>query len=484
MIGSNLQKEVLFAEICCRTGTCAENRGLSAIKSCVVLIAQRAFAWGRVNKQLDPLSPRQDSQLAVCYSWENLLLICNTRICIKGYLRHSNRIALDKNFLPSALLLRVIPSRIPIVRSNGSMLQTPTSPAFRIGSMDIFWTLIEPILAAFPARRVCEIGVAEGAFTARLLTWVREHGCAYVGIDPEVNLAASSGGAECAGDCVMLKGHSLNFLPTLGCCDAYFLDGDHNFFTVRNELALIAGAACHVDDCQPGPVVFVHDIGWPWGRRDMYYLPSVVPADARQTWSETLGVALEEDELVDGGLREPGRYAISVSANGPRNGVLTAVEDFLTGPEGADWSAIVLPVAYGLAILYQPANALLAAACRKELQALQKTATTTAQFFQACEQNYLQLYLRGEYTQHLAATAARDLQGEHAAHFATLAAYSDLEGAYSDLERAYGKLLAHNHALEGEYGKLLQAYRSMQDGRQRSSGVVDEAATSATALPA
>ena len=33
MIGSNLQKEVILAEIRCRTGTCAENRGLSAIKS-------------------------------------------------------------------------------------------------------------------------------------------------------------------------------------------------------------------------------------------------------------------------------------------------------------------------------------------------------------------------------------------------------------------------------------------------------------------
>ena len=37
MIGSNLQKEVLFAEIRCRTGTCAENRGLSAIKSSKIL---------------------------------------------------------------------------------------------------------------------------------------------------------------------------------------------------------------------------------------------------------------------------------------------------------------------------------------------------------------------------------------------------------------------------------------------------------------
>lgn len=43
---------------------------------------------------------------------------------------------------------------------------------------------MEPVLAALGARRVCEVGVAAGALTARLLAWGREHGCSYVGIDP------------------------------------------------------------------------------------------------------------------------------------------------------------------------------------------------------------------------------------------------------------------------------------------------------------
>ena len=108
------------------------------------------------------------------------------------------------------------------------------------------------------------------------------------------------------------------------------------------------------------------------------------------------------------------------------------------------------------------------------MQALQKAAATTAPFFQACEQNYLQLYLHGEYAQHLAAIAAEKLQSERAAHYATLA-------AYADLERAYGELLAQYRALEGEYGKLLQAYHALTNERQRSSVAVDEAAASAHA---
>ena len=363
------------------------------------------------------------------------------------------------------------------VRSNSHTVQTLSSPPVQIGSLEIFWTLIEPILRTFPASRICEIGVAEGAFTARLLAWTREHGCAYVGIDPELSQTAAgliSGTGRARDGEKMLRNHSLAVLPALDRCDAYFLDGDHNFFTVRNELTLIAGAARGADDRQPNPIVFVHDIGWPWGRRDMYHLPTVVPAGARQAWSETLGVALDGDVLIDGGLREPGRYAIAVSAGGPRNGVLTAVEGFLAGPEGADWSAIILPVAYGLAILYRPADASLPVACREELLALQSTAATTAQFFQACEQNYLRLYLHGEYTQHLAATAVRSLQSEGAAHHATLSAYADLEHAYSEL-------LAHDRALEDEYGKLLQAYHLLQTEKEKLSVTVNAAAALAHA---
>ena len=115
--------------------------------------------------------------------------------------------------------------------------------------MEIFWPLLEPILTTFPAKKICEIGVAQGALTARLLAWGRERGCAYVGIDPVMDPAA----AERAGDCEMHKNHSLAVLPTLDRCDAYFLDGDHNFFTVRQELALITGVARERVGRQPGP---------------------------------------------------------------------------------------------------------------------------------------------------------------------------------------------------------------------------------------
>ena len=49
-----------------------------------------------------------------------------------------------------------------------------------------------------------------------------------------------------------------------------------------------------------------------------------------------------------------GQYSIARLAGGPRNGVLTAVEDFVAGESGQGWQAIIVPIAYGLAVLYRP----------------------------------------------------------------------------------------------------------------------------------
>src|SRR5439155_7834022 len=146
----------------------------------------------------------------------------------------------------------------------------------KIGSLDIFWPLIEPIFARLGPQRLCEIGVESGAFTARLLAWSREHGCSYVGIDPSVDPTLLSSwnksgvGENIVRDERLLVARSLDVLPSLGRCGVYFLDGDHNYFTVRNELELIVHASTNGRGEPVSPLIFVHDVNWPWGRRDMY----------------------------------------------------------------------------------------------------------------------------------------------------------------------------------------------------------------------
>ena len=328
------------------------------------------------------------------------------------------------------------------------------------------------MLDALQPRRICEIGVAAGALTDRLLGWADPHACVYVGIDPapDAAVAARVTASGSAAEHQLLLQTSHASLPGLERCDAYFIDGDHNHFTVSGELKMIADAIRADDPQARGPVIFMHDVCWPWGRRDMYYLPTTVPTEVRQPWSETLGVSLHGDELIEGGLREPGRYAIAVRPGGPRNGVLTAVEDFLRGEDGVGWESIILPAAYGLAVLYRPADATLSTACRERLKDLRKMAATGGAFLQACEENFLRLYLYGEYHQHAAVT-------ESAAHHATLAAYENLQRGYDGLlahngamERAYQELLAHSQALEGEYQKLRAVYEQL---RERAAASTD-----------
>jgi hypothetical protein len=363
-------------------------------------------------------------------------------------------------------------TRVPTFLESGAVFRdspnAASSSSARIGSLNVFWPLIEPILARLAPQRLCEIGVETGAFTERLLVWSRQHECSYVGVDPSVDptLLARWNKPSIVKNMVrderLLVARSLDVLPSLESCDVYFLDGDHNYFTVHNELELIVRASTNAGAKPVNPLIFVHDVSWPWGRRDMYYQPDALPAEARHPYSEGLGVCLESDDLIDGGLRAPGRYCVALHAGGPRNGVLTAVEDFLSERIAQGWESILIPAAYGLAILYQSANA-----SHDVFQQLRLAAGVMHDFLAACETSYLTLYLY--------------LLAQEGSHFKTVQAYNELDCAYHalhtgsekltgeyqrlldhsiSLEKEYQRLLDHCISLEKEYQKLATAYRA------------------------
>jgi len=75
-------------------------------------------------------------------------------------------------------------------------------------------------------------------------------------------------------------------------------------------------------------VMLLHDVGFPWGRRDCYYAPERIPEPARHPHSFALGVTLGSKELIVGGFRSEGAYACALREGGEKNGVLTAIQDF------------------------------------------------------------------------------------------------------------------------------------------------------------
>ena len=60
------------------------------------------------------------------------------------------------------------------------------------------------------------------------------------------------------------------FLREAEVANAYFIDGDHTQQAVLEDLRLIEAARRRAGD-EPPIVLFMDDVGWPWGRRDLFY---------------------------------------------------------------------------------------------------------------------------------------------------------------------------------------------------------------------
>jgi hypothetical protein len=135
-------------------------------------------------------------------------------------------------------------------------------------------------------------------------------------------------------------------LPRLDVADLYLIDGDHNYYSVSYEIAAILERS----EAEKSPTLLCcHDVTWPFDRRDLYYAPDRIPAEHRLPCSFERGVTLETDELITGGFRSCGAYAIAERRGGPMNGVLTAIEDALE--KQPRWQLFVVPAVFGLGIL-------------------------------------------------------------------------------------------------------------------------------------
>lgn len=191
--------------------------------------------------------------------------------------------------------------------------------------MHEFWeSAIHPYLDWWKPKRIVEIGAEAGQNTFKLLDYCRRTSGELFVIDPQPVFNVNEVKAAYGPHFHMFLGASLSILPLLGPYDAVLIDGDHNWYTVYHELKLVEQMS--ISHGRP-VTIFVHDIGWPYGRRDMYYNPDTVPAQFRKPYARK-GMVPGITGLVDqGGLNDGLNNA--VYEYGSQNGVLTAVEDFL-----------------------------------------------------------------------------------------------------------------------------------------------------------
>jgi Methyltransferase domain len=202
--------------------------------------------------------------------------------------------------------------------------------------------LVLGMLDAVRPRHVLEVGAYAGDLTRLLADWAARSGARVTAIDPYpkdalVRLAEERAELELIGE------RSQDALRHVSPADVAIIDGDHNYYTVSEELRLIRERA-------PGselPLLLLHDVCWPHARRDSYYEPESIPADYRQPMVEGAQLFPGEPGLRVGGL--PFTWAAE-REGGPRNGVLTAVEDFLAGH--GDLRLAIVPAFFGLGVVW------------------------------------------------------------------------------------------------------------------------------------
>lgn len=210
-----------------------------------------------------------------------------------------------------------------------------------------FWNeLIYPILKGVDPKTIVEIGALRGQNTANLLKFCAGKRQLH-SIDPLPGFDTDKMMREHEGHLFFHKDLSLKALPKLPMFEVALIDGDHNWYTVYNELKLIA--ELHGNDSAAFPVLLFHDVCWPYGRRDLYYSHTTIPESYRHPFA-TKGIQYGKSELSDSaGLNIT--LPNAEHEGGEKNGVLTAIEDFVSASP-MELCFHEIPACFGFGLLY------------------------------------------------------------------------------------------------------------------------------------
>jgi SAM-dependent methyltransferase len=221
-----------------------------------------------------------------------------------------------------------------------SIETTPRTPD--IYSLANLAGILIPCLEAAGASSVLEIGAFRGELTSELLEWAGGGGARVTAVDPEpqaelLELADQHPELELV---LEMSHEALRHLPLP---DAVIIDGDHNYYTVSEELRLVGERAPGADL----PLIMFHDVGWPHARRDTYFAPQRIPEEHRQPLARDIALVPWEPGVAPRGLLF--EWAAE-REGGPRNGVRTALEDFVG--ERRDLRLAIVPAFFGLGVLW------------------------------------------------------------------------------------------------------------------------------------
>jgi hypothetical protein len=217
---------------------------------------------------------------------------------------------------------------------------TPRTPD--IYSLANLAGILFPCLEAVGASSVLEIGAYRGELTCELLEWAGGGGARITAVDPQpqaelLELADQHPELELV---LEMSHEALRHLPLP---DAVIVDGDHNYYTLSEELRLIGEQTAGADL----PLLMFHDVGWPHARRDSYAAPQRIPEEHRQPLAHDVALVPWEPGVAARGVAFEW---VAEREGGPRNGVRTALEDFVSERPGLHLA--IVPAFFGLGVLW------------------------------------------------------------------------------------------------------------------------------------
>ena len=153
-------------------------------------------------------------------------------------------------------------------------------------NMANFSPLLQDLIGSFRPRIICEIGSDQGMSTeSSLLQYCRANDAQLHVVDPALLENRQSDNIV-----TYYREMSIPYLQQAEPADMYFIDGDHNYYTVLNELRLIRDK--NISKVQPQDYLFLHDVGWPWGYRDLYYDTTSIEQKYRKKTTSGLNLSV------------------------------------------------------------------------------------------------------------------------------------------------------------------------------------------------
>lgn len=239
--------------------------------------------------------------------------------------------------------------------------------------MNRFWYRhLQPIIETVRPSRIMEVGADRGWNTQHILEYCRQHDCHVDIIDPTPQPSLHEVMSRYGDEYTYHPLRSVEAIPLVATPDIALLDGDHNWTTIYNELTLIFAGAAEAG-VKP-PIILAHDCAWPYARRDMYYKPDDLDPTERHPYAYR-GILPGVSELVEEGLN--GVLANATHEGGPRNGVLTGIEDFIASSPHPIHD-FILPFFNGLGIFVPESR------MTPQLRALIDSFFTAEALLQAC----------------------------------------------------------------------------------------------------